>query len=327
MAYIDEHEYDKPFSFRLWLKLGPFVKPYKNHLTIVGILMMLSAIIDASIPLFQKYALDNFITKGSLDGLIPFALFYLSVILFQILIVLIFSIKTMYVDLSVSKDMKRACFVKLQELSFTYYNTTPVGYTHTRIMIDTLKIASVVAWTSVDLLWQSFYVLCVFIAMMMLNVRLGLIVITVIPILAILTAFFQRRILLYNRRAKKVNSQITNGYNEGITGQKTLKTLVLEDQSYEAFQVHTSNMYKASVKSSIMSAIYIPLMLFISYIVVALVLSEGSTLVSEQIVQIGTLSVFVTYAISIFEPIQQMAKIFAEVISTGANIERVLDLL
>ncbi|MFI3209227.1 MAG: ABC transporter ATP-binding protein, partial [Eubacteriales bacterium] len=255
------------------------------------------------------------------------ALFYLSVILFQILIVLIFSIKTMYVDLSVSKDMKRACFVKLQELSFTYYNTTPVGYTHTRIMIDTLKIASVVAWTSVDLLWQSFYVLFVFIAMMMLNVKLGLIVITVIPILAILTTFFQRKILLYNRRAKKVNSQITNGYNEGITGQKTLKTLVLEDQSYEAFQAHTSNMYKASVKSSIMSAIYIPLMLFISYIVVALVLSEGSSLVSENLLQIGTLSVFVTYAISIFEPIQQMAKIFAEVISTGANIERVLDLL
>ncbi len=327
MAYIDEQDYDKPFSFQLWLKLAPFVKPYSKQLIIVGFLMMISAIIDASIPLFQKYALDTFIAKDTLDGLIPFTLIYLGIIIFQIWVILVFSIKTMFVDLSVSKDMKRACFVKLQELSFTYYNTTPVGYTHTRIMIDTLKIAAIVAWTSVDLLWQAFYVLFIFIAMMLLNVKLGLIVITVIPILAVVTMFFQQRILLYNRKAKKVNSKITNAYNEGITGQKTLKTLVLENQSYDSFQVHSHDMYRASVKSSIMSAIYIPLILFISSIVMALVLSEGSALVSENLIHVGTLSVFVTYAISIFEPVQQIAKIFAEIISTGANIERVFDLL
>ncbi len=327
MAFIDEQEYDKPFSFKLWLKLSPFVSPYKKQLITVGILMLISAIIDASIPLFQKYALDNFIENQTLEGLVPFALFYLAVIVFQILVVLVFSIKTMFVDLSVSRDMKRACFIKLQELSFTYYNTTPVGYTHTRIMIDTLKIAAIVAWTSVDLLWQAFYVICVFIAMMLLNVKLGLIVMTVIPILALLTTFFQRKILKYNRQARKVNSHITNAYNEGITGQKTLKTLVLEEQSYQSFQQETKAMYHASVKSSIMSAIYIPLILFISSMVMAFVLSEGSAMAIEDLIHIGTLSAFVTYALSIFEPIQQMAKIFADVISTGANIERVFDLL
>ncbi len=327
MAYIDEQEYDKPFSLALWLKLSPFVKPYSKELFIVGFLMMVSAIIDASIPLFQKYALDHFITQNSLEGIFPFGFIYLFVIIFQIWVILVFSIKTMFVDLSVSKDMKRSCFIKLQELSFTYYNTTPVGYTHTRIMIDTLKIAAVVAWTSVDLLWQFFYIFFVFIAMLLLNVKLGLIVMTVVPILAILTTFFQRRILLYNRQAKKVNSKITNAYNEGITGQKTLKTLVLEEDTYHAFKHHTKDMYKASVKSSIMSAIYIPLILFISSMVMAFVLSEGSSLVANNLIYVGTLSAFVTYAISIFEPIQQIAKIFAEVIATGANIERVFDLL
>ncbi len=327
MAYIDEQDYDKPFSFRLWLRLSPFIKPYSKQLITVGFLMIISALIDASIPLFQKYALDNFIAKNTLDGMIPFAGLYLGIIIFQIWVILVFSIKTMFVDLSVSKDMKRACFIKLQELSFTYYNTTPVGYTHTRIMVDTLKIAAIVAWSSVDLLWQAFYVFFIFVAMMLLNVKLGLIVITVVPLLALLTSFFQRKILLYNRKAKKVNSRITNAYNEGITGQKTLKTLVLEDQTYDSFQVHTRDMYKASVRSSIMSAIYIPLVLFISSMVMALVLSQGSSFVAENVIQIGTLSVFVTYAISIFEPVQQIAKIFAEVISTGANIERVFDLL
>ena len=297
------------------------------RLILVGFLMMISAIIDACIPLFQKYALDNFIEKNTLQGMYKFAGIYLLIIIFQIFIVLVFSIHTMYVDLSVGKDIKRACFIKLQELSFTYYNTTPVGYTHTRIMIDTLKIATIVAWTSVDLLWQGFYILFVFISMMLLNVKLGLLVMTVVPILALLTVFFQKKILFYNRKSRQMNANITNAYNEGITGQKTLKTLVLENQSYKTFQGHTKNMYHASVKASIMSAIYIPLILFISAIVIALVLSEGSSMATQAIIPIGTLSVFVTYAISIFEPIQQVARIFAEFISTGANIERIFDLL
>ena len=327
MAIIDEEEYNKPFSIKLWMKLSPFIKPYSMRLILVGFLMMISAIIDACIPLFQKYALDNFIEKNTLQGMYKFAGIYLLIIIFQIFIVLVFSIHTMYVDLSVGKDIKRACFIKLQELSFTYYNTTPVGYTHTRIMIDTLKIATIVAWTSVDLLWQGFYILFVFISMMLLNVKLGILVMTVVPILALLTVFFQKKILFYNRKARQMNANITNAYNEGITGQKTLKTLVLEDQSYKTFQGHTKNMYHASVKASIMSAIYIPLILFISAIVIALVLSEGSSMATQAIIPIGTLSVFVTYAISIFEPIQQVARIFAEFISTGANIERIFELL
>ncbi len=327
MAYIDEQDYDKPFSFSLWRKLFPFINPYKGRLLLVSALMLVSAIIDASIPLFQKYALDNFITAKSLSGLFVFTGLYLLVIVFQIFVVLMFSIHTMYVDLSIGKDMKRACFIKLQELSFSYYNTTPVGYTHTRIMIDTLKIATASTWTSVDILWQAFYVGSVFIAMLLLNVKLALIVITVVPILAILTMFFQKKILLYNRKSQKQNSKITNAYNEGITGQKTLKTLVLEDQSYADFQHQTKQMYQASLKSSITSAMYIPLILFISSLVMALVLSEGSSMATEQLIEIGTLSVFVTYALSIFEPVQQIARIAAEFIATSANIERIFDLL
>lgn len=327
MAFIDEQEYDKPFSLSLWLKLTPFTKPYKKEFFLIMFLMMLSAILDASIPLFQKYALDQFIQNKTMEGIFTFGSVYLGIIIFQIGIILLFSIKTMYVDLCVSRDMKRSCFIKLQELSFTYYNTTPVGYTHTRIMSDTLKISATVSWTLVDIVWQGFYVGSVFVAMFLLNAKLALIVATVIPVLALLTAFFQKKILLYNRKARKVNSQITNAYNEGITGQKTLKTLVLEEPTYEAFQVHTKNMRIASVKSSITSAIYIPLVLFISSIVMALVLSNGTSMAMESLIPIGTLSVFISYAISIFEPIQQMAKIFAEFISTGANIERVIDLL
>jgi len=327
MASIDEQDYNAPFSFKILKKLTPFMIPYKKELSFVAVFMLISAVIDASIPLFQKYALDNFIEHKTTDGIVAFGFLYLAIIVFQIILMLQFSIRTMKVDLGVSRDMKRACFIKLQELSFTYYNTTPVGYIHTRIMSDTLRISSTVAWTFVDILWQGFYIISVFIAMLLLNVKLALIVVTVVPFLALVTAFFQEKILKYNRRTRKVNSKLTNAYNESIVGQKTLKTLVIEDQSYQTFKEFNREMYKSSVRSSVTSAIYIPLILFISSIVMALVLSEGSAMATEDIIQIGTLSVFVTFAISIFEPVQQLARLIAEFISTSANIERVFDLL
>lgn len=327
MAIIDEQEYNKPFTLSIWKKVLPYLKPYKNKFIGVGALMLFSAVVDACLPLFQRYALNVYIAEGHVNGILGFVLLYTTIIILQVIGVVIFSVQTMQIDLCVSRDMKRSCFIKLQELSLSYYNVTPVGYTHTRIMSDTLKISSIVAWTFVDILWQGFYIIAVFVAMLILNYKLALIVLIIVPLIVILTTIFQKKILHYNRQIRKINSKITNGYNESITSQKTSKTLVIEEQNFSLFKKDTQSMYRASTKSAILSAIYIPTILMLSSCVMAIVLSQGSALAIEQVLEIGTLSVFIVFAISIFEPIQQLARLIAEFISTQANIERVFDLL
>ena len=327
MAYFDEEEYKKPFSLRIWAKMFPFFKPYAALIVSIVTLMLISAGIDIIFPLFQRFAVDRFIGAGTLDGMWGFILAYLACILIQTAIVIIFSRQAMSVEMNVGKDLKRASFVHLQTLSLSYYNTTPVGYLLARVMSDTARIGGVVAWGLVDAFWALAYVVGVFIAMLALNARLALLVMVVVPFIAVLTWYFQNKILQCNRRIRKENSRITGAFNEGIIGARTSKTLVIEQANSDEFSKLSSGMYRATVRASMLNAVYIPTILFFSSIAVALVLARGGYLTANGLLQFGTFSAFISYAVGIFEPIQQIARVFAGLISSQACIERVSGLL
>ena len=285
------------------------------------------SLIDIILPLFQRFAINHFIEGNTLSGIGIFAVVYIAAIALQGASVIAFTRGSMRIEMSLGKDMKRALFVHLQTLSFSYYNVTPVGYMLSRVMNDTGKIAGLIAWNFVDLLWALTYVLGVFVAMFFLNWKLALIIMLVVPAIALLTYYFQNRILKWNRQVRKINSRITSAYNEGIMGAKTAKSLVVEEKTYGEFQEITGEMRTASIRAARLSAVYLPLVLFCGSLATAIVLARGGMQVFEHAMLIGTLSAFTTYAVGIFEPIQQMARNLAEFISAQANIERVTGLL
>lgn len=305
----------------------PFLAPFKGCVAVMLIFNLICSLVDIVMPLFQRYAIDHFIGQGSLAGIWKFGAVYALVVLGQFLSVVCFTRASAVLEMSVGKTMKRACFVHLQELSFSYYNVTPVGYILSRVMSDTDRIAGMVAWNVSDMLWAFVYVLGVFVAMLLLNWKLALIIMLIVPALAILTWYFQNKILRWNRHVRKINSRITSGYNEGIMGAQTSKTLVIEEKNLREFQDITTEMRTAAVKAARLSAVYVPLVLFCGSLATAIVLGRGGQMVQENLLAIGTLSAFTSYAVGIFEPIQQLARNLAELISIQANIERVNTLL
>ena len=327
MAAYEEQDYNKPFSFKTWAKMLPFFKPYTKFFAVTIGLNLILAGIDVLVPLFQSYAIDNFIALNTLKGLNVFALVYVAMIVTQTVSVYISVHAATTIEMNVGKDLKKAQFEHLQTLSFSYYNTTPVGYIHARVMSDTLKIAGMIAWGLVDMFWAFIYVISVFVIMFLLNWKLALIIMLIVPCIAVLTVYFQNKILHWNRRVRKVNSQITSAYNEGITGVRTSKSMVIEEDNQNNFRGITKNMHQAATKSAMLNAIYIPTILFFSSVAAAIVLAQGGYMVQSQIMQLGTLSVFISYAVVIFEPIQQLARLLADLISCQASIERVMDLL
>ena len=294
---------------------------------LIVITNILISIVDVSLPLFQRYAVDNFIEKGTLDGLPVFIAAYLAVIILQVLSFVFYTLSAMKTEMRMGRDLKRACFVHLQTLSFSYYNTTPVGYILARVMSDTNKIAAITAWDLIDILWALSYVSFAFLSMAMLDLRLALMVMVIVPVIAVLTTYFQKRILFWNRKVRSINSRITGAFNEGIMGAKTSKTLVIEDKNTHEFSELTEEMRNASVRAAGLNALYIPLVMLASSAATAIVLARGGNLVLEHGILIGTLSAFTTYAVSIFEPIQQMARVLANIIAVQPNIERVMGLL
>ena len=326
MGY-DEQEYSKAFDLKIWKNIFPYLKPYRRTLLMVFVLNLFCAFVDILLPLFQRYAIDHYIQARTTEGLIYFALTYALVISLQTFSVILFTRGSMRVEMNLGRDLKRACFIHLQTLSFSYYNTTPVGYILTRVMSDTDRISSLVAWNLFDIIWSSTYVLGVFAAMLILNVKLALIVILIVPAIALLTFYFQNRILHWNRKVRKTNSKITGSYNEGIMGAKTSKTLVIEEKNHRDFTDITQDMKVSSIRAARLGAVYISLVLLMSSIATALVLARGGNMVLQHILLLGTLSAFTSYAVGIFEPIQQLARNFSDVISVQTNIERVTGLL
>ena len=300
MAAYEEQEYNKPFSIRTWAKMLPFFKPYKRYFFLTLGLNILLAGVDVIVPLFQSYAIDNFITLNTLEGLEKFTAAYVGIIVAQTVFVYLSVYAATTIEMNIGKDLKWAQFEHLQTLSFSYYNTTPVGYIHARVMSDTLRIAGMTAWGLVDMFWALVYVVSVFAIMLVLNAKLALIIILIVPCIALLTVYFQNKILKWNRKVRRINSQITSAYNEGITGVRTSKSMVIEKDNEEHFFERTRDMHKAASRSAKLNAIYIPTILFFSSVASAIVLARGGYMVQSEIMKLGTLSVFISYAVIIF---------------------------
>ncbi len=206
----------------------PFLKKYRWKLALICLMMGATALIDILMPVYQKEAISRFILPKTAEGLIPYAFIYLGIILFQALNVIIFARLAMSSEMLIGRDIRSSVFRRLQELSFSYYNVTPVGYILARTMNDVNKIASQMSWGIVDIFWSFFYVAGVFITMLAVDLTLGLLLMVLVPVIAVATVYFQKRILNANREVRRQNSRMTGAYNAGISGARTAKTVGVE---------------------------------------------------------------------------------------------------
>ncbi len=314
-------------SLKTWAKLLPFLKPYSRNMAVILSLMLVSAGCDLAYPLLSGYAVDHFVTPRQSQGVGWYALGYMAVVLAQMLCTMIFARSALKVEMYLGRDLKKRLFTHLQTLSFSYYNTTPVGTIMARVMSDTNRIGSVFAWSLVDIFWSAAYVIGCMGVMLFLNWRLALLVIVVVPAIALLTLYFQKKILAINRQARKVNAEITRHYNEGISGAKTSKTLVIEDKNTAAFQEVTQRMRRTTVRGVLLNAVYVPIIGFLTALAVAFVLTGGGNMALWGDIGIGELTVFVNFALVIADPVQTLARTISNFIATQANIERVSALL
>ena len=308
-------------------RLLPFIKKYHRKIIFMVSLGIISGGMDALSPLFNRYALDHFVAGGTLEGLGGFIALYVGLLVLYMIDNFITTYTCGQVEMSVDRDLRNAAFTRLQELSFSYFNQNNVGYIHARVMSDTGKIGVLVAWRLMDTIWHGAYLVFVLVMMFILNWKLALLVVILLPLVVLLVSFFQKRLVEWNRRIREINSLITSEYNEGITGAKAIKTLVIEDRIGSDFHKESDNMRRAGVKAVHYSALFTAAVTMMSSFALAIVLWKGGLLTAEGVMQIGTLSVFLTYAISMMEPIQQLVVTVSELISVQVNIERLTRLL
>ena len=327
MQFQEEQEYTKRFDAGLWKRLMHYSRPFYKYLAAVALCMICSALMDTLFPLMNRYAIDTFVTQGTLEGVGGFAALYIFFVLFQVGCIFSFIHFANKTEIGLCHRIRRMAFARLQEQPFSYYDHTPVGYLIARMTNDTQRLGDTVGWTLVDLLWGSCYIVFTAITMFSLDWRLTLAVLAVVPPLAVISLYFQKKILSSYRTVRKTNSKITGAFNEGIMGAKTTKTLVREDANYDEFRQLTGTMKQSSIRAAVLSALFMPIVVTLGSFATAYVLWKGGYDVFSGAMTIGTLNVFISYSMSIFEPIRDIARIFADLQSSQAAAERVITMM
>lgn len=330
MNEIKEQDFENSkVSVSLWLKILKQLGKNKKNLIYLSIFMLMQAVIDVVLPMMNSYAINNYVgnTEISISILVRFGSIYLALILWQSFNVYHFFKQAGHIEMGFSYSMRQRAFQKLQELSFSYYDKTSVGWILARVTNDIARLAEIVSWSMTDIVWGLAVMIGISIVMLCVNWRLSLIVFAIIPFLFVISMYFQKKILKLQRATRKVNSKITAAFNEGITGAKTTKTLVLEDAMFTEFKELTGELREKSIHTALFNSLFMPIVMTCSSISIALLLNSGGKMVLLGGLEFGTLYLFVNYTQSFFEPLRQISALLAELQMAQANAERVMSLL
>ena len=218
-------------------------------------------------------------------------------------------------------------FEHLQELSLSYYDKTPVGWMMARVGSDTERMSMLVTWGLLDSSWAVFSILFSMVFMLTIDWRLALVILLIVPLLVGVAIWFRTRMAVEYRNTRRINSQITGSYNESITGVRVVKSLRREERNLRRFGELTSSMYASSYRAAWLSALFLPAVQLISAFGLGAVVWLGGIQVDLGLLTLGGIQAFFGYVTFMLWPVQDLARVFADMQQSAASAERAFSLL
>jgi ATP-binding cassette, subfamily B, bacterial len=324
---FEEEEFKSSFNGRTLIRILAQVKPHWK--LVLGFIFSVGvvSVLNSTFTYLSKLIVDDGIVAGNRDVLVNVGVAYFLLLIVQSTFVFAFIFFTGKLGHLVQYDMRKTMFGHLQNLSLSYYNRTPVGWIMSRLTSDTERIADLVTWGMLDVAWA---VLNIFVAvgfMLTINWQLGLIVFIIVPILVVLASWFEARIMVQYRQARKINSRITGAYNENITGVRVVKALRREDRNLEEFGELTGSMYVASYRAAWLSSLFLPAVQIVAAIALGSIVYFGGAQVAAGTMTVGAIGAFITYVTFMLWPVQDLARVFASMQYAIASAERTFSLI
>ena len=324
---FQEEEFSTRFSGRTIRRLVSLLRPYL--LWVLGFLstVMVVSGLDSYFTYLSKRMVDEGITPGNWPMLVQIVEHYATLIVVQSLAVFAFIYLAGILGERIRYDLRKQLFNHLQELSLTYYNRTPVGWIISRVTSDTDRVSELVTWGLLDVTWSSFNILTALFFMAQISWQLTLIVMVIVPIVIVVATYFQRRIITQYREVRRVNSKITGAYNETITGVRVIKALDREEENLNEFGKLTSEMHRAAYRAAWYSALFLPTVQLISTFAIASIITYAGVTVETGGLSVGGMYAFISYVLFMIWPVQEMARVFAEMQQAVASGERIFSLI
>ncbi|HHU61957.1 MAG TPA: ABC transporter ATP-binding protein [Natronincola sp.] len=327
MSVFTEDFQQEKIDLKLWRQILIYAKPYKKYIYLSIIASITTAFGDAFFPFMTKIAIDNFVVPQTTEGIWLFALGFGVLIIAQSFSIFSFISMAGKVESGLVFAIRDATFRHLQKLSFSFYDKRASGWLLSRLTSDIGRLGQIISWGLVDLLWGIFAMFIYLIIMFILNWKLTLLTISVLPAITFVNIFFQKRILRSYREVRRMNSRITGAFSEGIMGATTTKILSREEKALEEFQELSTGLRSAGIRAATFSSLFMPIVLTLASVGTAMTLGIGGSGVLRGNITYGVLVAFISYTVQFFEPVREMARVLSELQMAHAAGERVLGLL
>ena len=317
----------KIVNINVFRDLIKFYKIEYKKLYMLMFVVIISGVLQAVVPLSIKLLTDDFITKQNLKGFIVAGISF-----FCLVILSTFSIYSFYVfggklEYQVSKEIRKSVFEKIEKFSITNIKKYETGELISRLTSDVQKLSEVFSWGVIDASYSIIVLLISIFVMLYLSYTLTLMLFLMLPVIYIVTLLFQKNILKFQRKVRDYNSKMIRSYTESLSYIKTIKALGIEDKKKIEFMHYNEKYRKNNLKSILISAIYVPAVMFIASIGVGFAFNFSSISVMKNVMTYGAFLSFLTYSFQIFEPFKMLAQIFTDLKSAQASAERVFQIL
>ncbi|MES0338554.1 MAG: ABC transporter ATP-binding protein [Anaerolineales bacterium] len=321
-----EEEFSTEFNGQTVLRILGLTKPHWPWLIGFVVTIGIVSALDAYFTFLGKQIIDEGILAGDRVALFQIIRTYALLTIVQVINIFGFIYLAGVLGERVQYDLRKNTFNHLQNLSLSYFDRTPVGWIMSRVTSDSERIAQLVTWGLLDVTWGLLNIGTAVYFMLVINWQLALIVLMMIPILIIIAAQFKKKILLQFRLVRKINSKMTGAYNEQIAGVRVIKALNREVTSLDEFSELTSEMYNASYRAAWLSALFLPTVQFVSALAIGAIAWYGGLQVPLAGITIGGIQAFISYITFMMWPIQDLARVYAEMQHAIASAERVFSL-
>jgi ATP-binding cassette subfamily B protein len=324
---FEEEEFTTQFNGKTVIRILAQTRPHWKWVAGFVVTVAIVAGLDSYFTYLRKLFVDQGIAAGDRDALMHVAVMYGAMILFQAVGVFSFIYLAGVLGERIQYDLRKKMFNRLQDLSLTYFSKTPVGWIMSRVASDSVRISELVTWGLLDITWGALSIITSFFFMLAINWQMALIVLLIMPILLVVAVTFKKKIIVEFRTVRKINSRITGAYNENITGVRVVKALGREEENLREFSQLSGDMYRAGYRAAWLSALFLPAVQVISAVAIGSIIWFGGSQVQIGGMTIGGVQAFISYVTFMLWPIQDLARVFAEMQHSIASAERVFSLI
>ncbi|MFL6557858.1 MAG: ABC transporter ATP-binding protein, partial [Bacillus sp. (in: firmicutes)] len=316
---------------KILFRLLSYTKPHKKTIVMAFVFLLLTTIGDIVLPILVKIFIDDYLTPGKLafQPLLILGSAYMGIQIIKAILMFFQFVKFQELALKVIQQLRIDVFSKVQSLGLKYFDKTPAGSIVSRVTNDTEAIKDMFVTVIATFIQGGFLLAGIFIAMFILNIKLGLLCVVLIPLLLFVMNLYRKLSSRFYLDMRERLSQLNAKLSESLSGMGIIQVFRQEKRLRAEFGAINDQHYKAGMKNIKIDGLLLRPAIDLIYIVgLIIVLSYFGITSFNDVVEIGVLYAFINYLDRFFEPVNQMMmrlSLYQQAIVAGSRVFKLLD--